>query len=81
MRGFTLVEMLVVLALLGVFVSVSTVSLMTVNTKRQATELEQARIEAIRSGTPRTSQGVLFLPDGRAIGPGFDPLTGGARAQ
>ena len=57
--------------------------------------LSRARSEAIRTGRPvrtavstdtaanyalRTTHLVLFLPDGRAIGPGVDPLTGAPRA-
>jgi len=57
--------------------------------------LSRARAEAIRTGqpvrtavpwdtvsnhAPRTTHLVLFLPDGRAIGPGVDPLTGAPNA-
>jgi len=43
-------------------------------------ELRLARAAAVRSGVPRIAHGVLFLPDGRAIGPNIDPLTGAPRA-
>ena len=70
MRGFTLLEMLVVLALLGIMVGVSTLALSTrPPPSRALMEMQEARIEAITSGEPRTAHGVLFLPDGRAIGP------------
>ncbi len=82
MRGFTLMEMLVVLALLGIMVGVSTLALARRPAPTRALmEVQEARIEAIKSGEPRTAHGVLFLPDGRAIGPGVDPLTGAARAR
>jgi prepilin-type N-terminal cleavage/methylation domain-containing protein len=53
--------------------------------------LREARVRAIQTGVPvrmtidtpergtshrRDSPSVLFLPDGRAVGPGVDPLTG-----
>lgn len=81
MRGFTLMELLVALALLGIILGVSTMSLMSVKSTREMDERQRARADAIRSGAPRAAHGVLFLPDGRAIGPGVDPLTGAARAQ
>lgn len=84
MRGVTLLEMLVVLALLGILFGVSTVALSALKPPSKSDAvlaLEHARVQAIHSGTPRTAIGVLFLPDGRAIGPGVDPLTGAPRAQ
>lgn len=84
MRGVTLLELLVVLALFGILFGVSAVALSALKppSKSDAVRaLERARMEAIQSGTPRTAHGVLFLPDGRAIGPGVDPLTGAVRAQ
>ncbi len=82
MRGFTLIEMLVVIALLGIMVGVTTVALAPRRqTQGPSSDLQHARIDAIKSGAPRMAHGVLFLPDGRAIGSGVDPLTGAARAQ
>ncbi|HEX9249359.1 MAG TPA: type II secretion system protein [Gemmatimonadaceae bacterium] len=82
MRGVTLIEMLVVLALLGIMVGVSTLALARRPPPSPAlTEVQQARIGAIKSGEPRAAHGVLFLPDGRAIGPGVDPLTGAVSAR
>ncbi len=85
--GFALLEMIVVLAILGLMFGVSALAFTSLKAPREsdmARELRRARSEAIRSGravvidrnrAPRTAH-VLFLPDGRAIGPGADPLTG-----
>jgi len=81
--GVTLVELLVVLALLGLVLGVSGLALASLREPRESDELRelrQARAEAIRSGAPVRSSSVLFLPDGRGIGPNVDPLTGAARA-
>ena len=83
-RGVTLVELLVVLALLGLVLGVSGLALGSLREPREADEfreLQRARGEAVRSGSPRTAHGVLFLPDGRAIGPNVDQLTGAPRAR
>jgi prepilin-type N-terminal cleavage/methylation domain-containing protein len=84
--GFTLVELVVVLAILGLVLMVSGVALTSVR-PTPATDssraLARARAEAIRAGrpvvvthhAPRTTH-IVFLPDGRAYGPGVDPLTG-----
>jgi Tfp pilus assembly protein FimT len=80
----TLVELLVVLALLGLVLGVSGLALASLREPREADELrtlKKARVEAVQSGAPRTAHGVLFLPDGRAIGPNVDPLTGAPRAR
>lgn len=82
-RGVTLVELLVVLALLGLVLGVSGLALASLREPRESeelSELRRARAEAIRSGAPRTAHGALFLPDGRAVGPNVDPLTGAPRA-
>jgi Tfp pilus assembly protein FimT len=86
-RGITLVEMLVVLILLGL---VGGMSVLAVGRLRRPDEPERiarwhrARAAAIRSGQPVAVAGdsgtvVRFLPDGRVIGKGVDPLTGEAR--
>ena len=78
-RGFTLVELLVVLAILGVIVGVTGLTLTSLERPSESQlriDLKKARADAIRSGVPRTAHGVRFLPDGRAIGPNVDPLTG-----
>jgi prepilin-type N-terminal cleavage/methylation domain-containing protein len=82
--GTTLLELLVVLTVFGVILGVSGLALATLNQPREAAlmvELRRARAEAIHSGTPRTTHHVRFLPDGRAIGPGADALTGAPRAK
>ncbi len=81
--GVTLVELVVVLALLGLVLGVSGLALASLRPPREADEFretQRARAEAVQSGSPRTAHGVLFLPDGRAIGPNVDPLTGAPRA-
>ncbi|HEV8400372.1 MAG TPA: prepilin-type N-terminal cleavage/methylation domain-containing protein [Gemmatimonadales bacterium] len=83
-RGVTLVELLVVLALLGLVFGVSGLALASLAEPRDSaavSELRHARAEAIRSGEAVGADSVLFLPDGRAIGPGVDPLTGAPNAR
>ena len=82
-RGVTLVELLVVLALLGLVFGISGLALASLREPRESEdlrELQKARAEAVQSGAPRIAHGVLFLPDGRAIGPNVDPLTGAPHA-
>ena len=86
--GFTLAEVIVVVAIFGLIAGMSGLAFVTLRAPRQSElvhELSHARAEAIQTGRPvvsgnnrahRTAH-VLFLPDGRAIGPGADPLTGG----
>lgn len=85
-EGSTLVELLVVLVILGLLGSVSAVALRSrPHTSQSAVQLlEHTRRLAIRSGQPATVRDSLgrptrFLPDGRATGPGVDPLTGRIR--
>jgi prepilin-type N-terminal cleavage/methylation domain-containing protein len=81
--GVTLLELLVVLALLGLVLGVSGLALASLREPRESAELSDlrsARAQAIRSAAPVRSGRVLFLPDGRAIGPHVDPLTGAPRA-
>ena len=83
-RGVTLVELLVVLALLGLVLGVSGLAMASLREPRESDrmgELRRARAEAIRSGEAVRIDSVLFLPDGRAIGPNVDPLTGGSSAR
>jgi prepilin-type N-terminal cleavage/methylation domain-containing protein len=86
-RGYTLLEVLVVLAIMGIALGVSGLALASLKAPREAEQvrqLRQARERAIQSGGPvflditmaRSTTHVLFLPDGRAIGPGLDPFTG-----
>lgn len=90
-RGVTLIELVVALAILGMIVGMSGVALATLRTPRDSEhvrELQQARSQAIRTGRPVITTGHsapdtgrrLFLPDGRALGSGFDPLTGAPHA-
>ena len=82
-NGFTLVEVIVVLAVIGIVLAVSGLALASLEAPPESEfvrELRSARAEAIRAGAPRTAHGVRFLPDGRAIGPGVDPLTGAPHA-
>ncbi len=84
--GVTLLELLVVLAILGVVLAVSGLALGAFKpspTDERVRELQRTRAEAIRTGAPRTTHDARrtaadtrFLPDGRAIGPGVDQLTG-----
>ena len=83
-QGVTLLELIVVLAVLGVILGVTGLALGTLQNPREAQQLidlRQARAEAIHAGAPRTTHGVRFLPDGRAIGPDVDPLTGAPNAK
>jgi prepilin-type N-terminal cleavage/methylation domain-containing protein len=88
--GFTLVELLVVLVLLGIVAGVSATALPSLLRApfrpSLAMRLLAARREAVLAGRavslvvpdPRTgaSRRWRFLPDGRALGPGLDPRDG-----
>ena len=92
--GFTLLEMVVVLALLGLILGLATVAVVSLRPPRQARRvaaIDSASAAAIRTGTrvhltlnlaDTTAHVALhiahwtFLPDGRALGPEVDPLTG-----
>jgi prepilin-type N-terminal cleavage/methylation domain-containing protein len=89
--GVTLVELLVVLTILGLILAISGVALASLRAPREAAlvrALREARAKAIRTGkpvrvvldSPTVQQPnrltAFLLPDGRAIGPGLDPLTG-----
>jgi len=84
MRGVTLVELVVALALFGLILGVSALSLASLQPVRKSAAIramEHAHAEAIRTGSPARVDSVLFLPDGRAIGAGLDPLTGSVHAS
>lgn len=83
----TLVELIVVVAMLGLVAGVSGLALGSLNAPRESAwvrELRRARAEAIRTGRAVRADMPLppvFLPDGSARGPGVDPLTGAPRAH
>ena len=90
MRGVTLVELLVVIVILALITGVSGLAFASLRVPRESTLVRATRVaraEAIRTGRPvslrldslRRHPSVLFLPDGRAVGPGADPLTGDYR--
>lgn len=83
-RGVTLIELVVVLAIVGLMLGVSGLALSSLKLPRESPatmELRRLRADAIHSGVPRAAHNVRFLPDGRAIGGGVDPLTGAPRAR
>ena len=85
--GFTLLEVIVVMVILGLIMGMSGLAFVGLRAPREsnpAGELRRARSQAIQTARPVNIGGnhsplttpVLFLPDGRALGPGVDPLTG-----
>lgn len=83
-KGFTLVELMVVIAIIAITASLSSVALGSLRAtppRPRVAKLEQGRDSALRIGTPVSveleQETVLFLPDGRALGTGLDPWTGG----
>ena len=85
-RGVTLVELLVVLLLLSLLAGMSALAAGRLRgsasgSREEARRMATARAEAIRTGGPvrlmrDTGGPALFLPDGRAVGRGIDPLMG-----
>ena len=89
--GTTLIELIVALAVLGIVLGVSTAALSAIHRDTpppMAAAIAAARARALHHGSivrvdlPDSNghgvTSVLFLPDGRIIGVGFDPLTGEA---
>lgn len=81
--GVTLIELLVVLVLLTLLLGVAGLALGSLGAPRETDRVHTliaARAAAIRSGTGVSvrmdSTVVRFFSDGRAVGPGVDPLTG-----
>ncbi len=82
--GVTLIEMMVVLVLLGVLTGVAAAAFGSLRQPQHTgweSQAIRARESAIRSGRPVVVSGdsgyrAFMLPDGRAVGPGLDPLTG-----
>lgn len=81
-HGATLVELIVTLAVMGLLATLAAAAVAALRSPRRdghAEMLAAARAKAIRIGHPVKVEGaapVLFLPDGRAVGRGVDPLTG-----
>ena len=83
-RGVTLIEMMVNLVIVGLLTGAAAAVLGTLRQPELEVwkaEVLRARDSAIRSGRPvlvSTDSGyrALLLPDGRAVGPGLEPLTG-----
>jgi len=88
-RAVTLIELIVVLAIIGLVVGLSGLALASLKASGESAlhqALRQARGQAIRTGIPvvivtNSARRMTdrFLPDGRAIGPNVDPLTGAPR--
>jgi prepilin-type N-terminal cleavage/methylation domain-containing protein len=86
MRGVTLIELVVSLAILGVVASVTALAvggLHSTPESRRVEALGRVRATVIRTGraagiADSSGRTVRFLPDGRGIGAGIDPLTGEA---
>jgi len=86
--GVTLIELLVVLVLLGLLFAVSGLALASLGaprTSQRVRTLEAAGARAIQTGSSvsvmDSASPVLFLPDGRAVGGGVDPLSGAPLAK
>ena len=83
-HGVTLLELVVALALLAVILGVSGLAVATLRPTPLAEaerQLRRARADAIRGGVTVRAKSVLFLPDGRSVGAGVDPLTGAPLAS
>ncbi len=87
--GVTMIELLVVLTLLGIFATLSALamgSLLRPRSTEFAIATDSLRRGAIHNSVERVmrdsaGRAILFLPDGRVIGAGFDALTGAARVS
>lgn len=89
-RGFTLIEMMVALAIVALGAGLATVAFGVLldrpqdSSWSQVGRLRAAQRSAVFDARPvlaypdsdQTDTTVLFLPDGRAVGSGVDPLTG-----
>jgi prepilin-type N-terminal cleavage/methylation domain-containing protein len=85
--GVTLVELLVVLVILSLMSGMVVGNIGSLGAPRAKTQASSsARVTAIRSGRSyptwdSAGRLLLFLPDGRVLAPGVDPLTGRANAE
>jgi len=95
--GFTLIEVMVVLVILGLIAGVAGAAIAGLREPRATAWIREARAtrdSAIRAGVAVSvtvslpgavgnhatrATRLVFLPDGRALGTGVDPLTGGPR--
>lgn len=83
----TLVELLVVLVVLGVIAGIAVGAVASLRAPSAGERVHSsARAFAIRTGQPlatwdSTGRLLLYLPDGRALDPGVDPLTGVINAR
>lgn len=82
-QGFTLVELLTVLVLLGITTASASLAVLSLRVPPEVTTLERLRLTrelAISTRAPVAitidSQLIRFLPDGRVLGGQLDPLTG-----
>ena len=84
MRGATLLELTVALTVMALVAGLAVLSVASVRPPPAdpwRTAVAHARAAALRTGRPVAVVGdsgatALLLPDGRALGPGLDPLTG-----
>ncbi len=77
-QGVTLVELVVAIAILGLLAS--TAALAVGSGQAARSPAEDARTRALQSGEvvylQDSTSVTVYHPDGRATGPGLDPLTG-----
>ncbi len=71
-HGSTLVELMVVLALMAFLLGVVTPALTAVPAQTSTGTDDQARLAAVRTGTAVTSDSAVYLPDGRSVPRGRD---------
>ena len=87
--GFTLVELLVALVILSVSCAIASASLasflsaspasaheLSVLSRAHRAAVDEGAAAVVTTDSTDGAERVLFLPDGSAVGPGVDPLTG-----